>query len=71
MENAKLTKGQKNELRRQEYQKRVDAIKDYGYTISERRLGPKGHVDSYSYYLNKDGVCASGVLFRLSRISIN
>lgn len=52
-----MTKGQRNEIKRQEYQKRVDVIKLSGYTITERRIGPKGYADSYSYYLNKDGVC--------------
>lgn len=54
---SKLTRGQRNELKRQEYQLREDAIKAHGYTITEHRIGPRGFTDSYSYYLNKDGIC--------------
>ena len=35
----KLTKGQKNEVARQEFQERKNAIEKHGYTVKSRKLG--------------------------------
>jgi hypothetical protein len=48
---SKLTKGQRNEIARHVFQARIDKIKESGFTIKDRCMGPKNYADSWTYYL--------------------